>query len=139
MNQHLDHLRAAPQALNAVIGFANLVATSGLEPSLLHLINIRVSQLNDCLSCVAMHEMEAQADGETAERLGALDNWREAPFFARRERAALEWAEAVTVAAESLVPHDVYTRARDEFDEEQLVALTIAVFSVNAWSRPVVR
>lgn len=139
MNQQLDHLRAAPHALNAVIGFANLVASSGLEPGLLHLINIRVSQLNSCTSCVAMHEMEAQTAGETEERLHALDHWRETPFFARRERAALEWAEAVTLASENLVAHDVYAAACKEFDEEQLVVLTIAVFAVNAWTRPVVR
>lgn len=82
-----------------------------------------------------MHEEEAQANGEAEMRLRAVATWREAPFFTQKERIALEWTEAVALAAESLVPHNVYVAARDEFDGEQLVALTIAVYAVNTWSR----
>ena len=67
-----------------------------------------------------------------------LVKMREAPFFSHRERAALEWAEAVTVIADARVPDEVYERTTRYFDEAQIVALTMAVVATNAWNRLVI-
>ena len=82
-----------------------------------------------------MHTKEARAAGETEQRLYALSAWRETPFFSLRERAALEWTEAVTLVAETNVPDDVFERVAKEFSEEELVALTFAVVVINSWNR----
>lgn len=106
-----------------------------LEPSLLNLIDIRASQINGCAYCLDMHTKDARAAGETEQRIYTLDAWRETPFFTDRERAALEWTEAVTLVSETHVPDDVYERVKKQFNEEELVALTMAVIVINAWNR----
>ena len=77
----------------------------------------------------------ARGAGETEQRIYTLDAWRETPFFTDRERAALEWTEAVTLVAETRVPDDVYEQVRQQFSEEELVELTFAVIVINSWNR----
>ena len=61
--------------------------------------------------------------------------WRETPFYTDRERAALEWAESVTLVSETNVPDDVFERARAEFSEKELIDLTTDVVAINGWNR----
>ena len=122
-------------AAQALLNLQKAVEHSGLEHSLLELVKVRGSQINGCAYCIDMHTKDARAMGETEQRLYALDAWRETPFFSDRERAALEWAEAITRIAETHVPDDVYERVRHHFDEPQLVALTFAAIAINAWNR----
>jgi len=106
-----------------------------LEPALLNLIDIRASQINGCAYCLDMHTKDARAAGETEQRIYTLEAWRETPFFTDRERAALEWTEALTLVAETHVPDDVYERVKQQFKEDELVALTFAVMIINTWNR----
>ena len=112
-----------------------MVRESGLEVSLLELVKMRASQINGCSFCLDMHSKDARAEGETEQRLYALNAWRETPFFTGRERAALEWTEALTEIAHSHAPDDVYERARKHFSEAELVNLTTAIVSINGWNR----
>jgi AhpD family alkylhydroperoxidase len=107
----------------------------GIEPRLFHLVEIRASQINGCAYCIDMHTKEARAAGETEQRIYALDAWRETPFYSDRERAALEWTEAVTRVADTHVPDDVYKSVSAHFSEDELVALTGAVVVINSWNR----
>jgi AhpD family alkylhydroperoxidase len=119
----------------AMFNLTQAVAHSGLELSLIHLVEVRASQINGCAYCIDMHTKDARALGETEQRLYALNAWRETPFFSERERAALEWIESITRIAETQVPDDLYERVRQHFDEPQLVALTFAAVTINAWNR----
>lgn len=107
----------------------------GLEPPLLELVKMRASQINGCAFCLDMHSKDARAAGETEQRLYALDAWREAPFYSERERAALEWTEALTRVADTHVPDAIYERVSKHFDEAELVNLTFAVVAINSWNR----
>ncbi len=109
--------------------------SSGLEPSLRELVKTRASQLNGCAYCIDMHTKEARAAGETEQRLYALDAWRETPFYTDRERAALEWTEAITLIAEDHAPDELFVRVRQFFSEEELANLTLAIASINGWNR----
>jgi alkylhydroperoxidase family enzyme len=82
-----------------------------------------------------MHTQDARAEGESEQRLYALDAWRETPFFNERERAALEWTEAVTLVADTHVPDDVYERVKQHFTGQELIDLTLAITNINAWNR----
>jgi alkylhydroperoxidase family enzyme len=82
-----------------------------------------------------MHSKDLRAEGETEQRIYVLDAWREAPFYSERERAALAWAEAVTLVTDGHVPDDVFEQARKQFTETELVNLTLAVTTINAWNR----
>jgi len=111
------------------------VETSGLEHSTLELVKIRASQINGCAYCLDMHTKDARALGETEQRIYALNAWRETPFFSDRERAALEWAEALTRISIDQVPDSVYEAVKPHFSEAELVALTFALVAINGWNR----
>lgn len=129
VNQRLD-------AVRPLFALGEYIKASGLEQSLIELVQMRVSQLNGCAYCLDMHSKDARAAGETEQRLYLLQAWREAPFYTPRERAALAWCEAVTrLDPIHGVPDEVYEEARAEFGEEQLIDLNMAVIAINSWNR----
>jgi AhpD family alkylhydroperoxidase len=111
------------------------VDESGLEHSLLELVKTRVSQINGCAFCIDMHTKDARAAGETEQRLYGLSAWRESPFYTERERAALAWAEAVTNISQTHASDEEYEAARAQFDDGELVKLTMAIITINGWNR----
>jgi AhpD family alkylhydroperoxidase len=135
MTPRIDYHKADPGSATAMLALQNCVNESGLEHALLELIKLRASQINGCAYCIDMHSKEARAGGETEQRLYALDAWRETPFYSERERAALAWTEAVTLIGEGHVPEPVYVQARQQFSEQELVRLTLAVVAINGWNR----
>jgi AhpD family alkylhydroperoxidase len=125
-----------PEAIKPLLELGDYVRNSGLEQSLIELVQMRVSQLNGCAYCLDMHSKDARAAGETEQRLYLLQAWREAPFYSTRERAALAWCEAVTrLDPIHGVPDDVYEQARAEFSEDQLIDLNMVVILINGWNR----
>jgi AhpD family alkylhydroperoxidase len=133
--ERFDYMKAAPGAYRAMAGLEHYLHECGLEEGLLHLVKLRVSQVNGCAYCLDMHWKDLKAAGETEQRLYELNAWRETPFYTERERAALAWAEAVTQVAETHVPDDVYDIAHRQFSEKELADLTLAVATINAWNR----
>src|SRR5262245_15274834 len=128
MKSRIDYAKVLlPKAMQALGPTAKYVNSSGLDHRMPELVKMRTSQLNGCAYCIDMHTKDARAAGETEQRLYLLDAWREAPLYTDRERAALEWTEAVTRVADGHVPDEVFDEARDHFSEEELVNLTIAV------------
>jgi AhpD family alkylhydroperoxidase len=113
-----------------------VVQKTGLDPALVDLVNLRVSQINGCAYCLDMHSKDLRARGETEQRLYMLSAWREMPdLYNARERAALAWAEAVTRLTDQEVSDRVYEQAREEFDDKELAQLTLAVVAINGWNR----
>jgi AhpD family alkylhydroperoxidase len=96
---------------------------------------MRASQINDCAYCLDMHRKDARTAGETEQRLYGLNAWHETPYYSPRERAALEWTEALTLITEGHVPDDVYERVRQEFSEDELAHLSLAIVAINGWNR----
>jgi AhpD family alkylhydroperoxidase len=135
MTTRIDLQRLSPRATQAMLQLQKYVNDSGLEHSLLHLVKMRASQINGCAYCLDMHSKDARAAGETEQRLYALDAWRETPFYSARERAALEWTEALTLVRETHVPDGVFEAAREHFSEQELVDLSMAVVAINGWNR----
>jgi AhpD family alkylhydroperoxidase len=135
MTPRLDYQHSAPDAVRSMYGLQAHVNSSGLERPLLELVKIRASQMNRCAYCLDMHTKDARAAGETEQRINLLSAWREAPLYAPREQAALEWTEAVTEIGRAGVPDDLYRRAREHFAEKELVDLTMAVIAINGWNR----
>lgn len=136
MQARLDAPKTVPAAYAAMRELEAYVRKSSmLEPPLLELIKMRASQINGCAFCLDMHSIDARAQGESEQRLYALSAWRETPFFSGRERAALAWAESVTLVNQDHVPDEVYAEAREHFTEEELVNLTVAIIAINGWNR----
>jgi AhpD family alkylhydroperoxidase len=135
MAARLSYGKAFPEGIHALMNLGKVINSSGLEESLLGLVYTRASLLNGCAFCIDMHTKDARAAGETEQRLYALSAWRETPFFTSRERAALAWTEAITNIQAGHAGDEVYTQARGEFDETELVKLTLAVAQINTWNR----
>ena len=135
MKPRIDFTRVSPRAMQAMMGLQTYVNNSGLEHSLLELMKMRASQINGCAYCLDMHTKDALAAGETAQRLFLLDAWREAPVYSARERAALEWTEALTILHEDHVPDAAFAAVREHFSEEEVVDLSLAVVAINGWNR----
>jgi AhpD family alkylhydroperoxidase len=135
MSPRLDYKAVSPAAFKAMLGMETCVRGSGLEHSLLELVKMRVSQINGCAYCLDMHSKDARAAGETEQRLHLLAAWREAPLYSPRERAALAWAEAVTLVATNDLPDALYAQVHAEFNEKAIVDLTLAIITINGWNR----
>ncbi|HZH52772.1 MAG TPA: carboxymuconolactone decarboxylase family protein [Microvirga sp.] len=135
MTPRLDTFAAAPATMKAMLDLESKVKASGLEPSLIHLVKTRASQINGCAYCIHMHTREARADGETEERLYLLDAWRESPLYSDRERAALAWTEALTLVSQTHAPDEDYALLKAHFTDEEQVKLTLAIGAINAWNR----
>src|SRR5687767_15274243 len=126
MKPRLDFLTTTPNVVKAMYGLHKPLSQSGLEKGLLDLLYFRVSQINGCAYCLDMHSKDLRAAGETEQRLYVLEAWREAPFYSERERAALAWAEAVTLLTNKEVSDDVYEQALAQFSKQELATLTLA-------------
>lgn len=135
MQERLDYIKIAPDALKAMRGLETYVRSSGIDRTLLELIKTRASQINGCAYCIDMHTKDARAHGETEQRLYALSAWREAPFFTDKERAALAWTEALTLVAQTNAPDEVYNELRNHFTDLEIVNLSYAITTINAWNR----
>ena len=135
LTQRLALAAIAPEAVKVLRGFGGYLRSRDIDARLRNLLDIRVSQLNGCAFCLDMHCHEAREAGETQQRLDCLAAWRETDLFSAREKAALAWAEAVTLLSETHVPDDVYAGVREHFSEEELVDLTMVVVAINSWNR----
>jgi AhpD family alkylhydroperoxidase len=136
VKSRLESQNVSPVAYQAMLALETSVRRfSKIEPALLELVKMRASQINGCAYCLDMHSKDARAQGETEQRLYALNAWRETPFFSDRERAALAWTEAVTLITEGHVTDAVYAKARQHFSEEELVHLSMSVVTINGWNR----
>ena len=135
MNPRLDFTKYLMSGLGRAMLNLSSESEATLERPLLELVKIRASQINGCAYCLDMHTKDARLAGETEQRIYALNAWRETPFFTDRERAALEWTEAVTRVADTHVPDEIHQRVAAQFGEAELVALTFAVVVINSWNR----
>ena len=134
--KRLNSMENAQGALSAMYGLTGYLAKSGLEKNLLHLVEFRVSQINGCAYCLDMHSKDFRAAGESEQRLYLVSAWRESPFYSEREKAALRWAESLTLLSEGGgAPDEVFERARKQFSERKLIDLTMAVITINGFNR----
>src|SRR5436190_5668328 len=135
MNSRFDLAKVAPDGREAMLGLEAYLHRCGLEPTLLHLVKLRASQINGCAYCIDMHWKDLRAAGESEQRLYGLGAWRESPYYSDRERAALAWCEAVTLVAAGHISDTVYEEARAQLTDKELADLTVAVSVINAWNR----
>ena len=135
MKERLNYMKESPKLAHKFLEFSQAVPQESLPAGLLDLVNIRASQINGCAFCLDMHVKEAKIRGERELRLYHVSIWRESPLFSPKERAALEWTEAVTQIAGNDVPDELFERVRKDLSEKELANLTFAVATINFWNR----
>ena len=136
MKARIDLMQVDPGVMQAMFGLERQIRKAHLDESLINLVLMRASQINGCAYCLDMHSKDARAIGETEQRLYGLNAWRETPYYSARERAALEWTEALTVVNGTHPSDEVYERVREQFSENELVHLSLAIVAINGWNRP---
>lgn len=140
MTERRVHLsRSAPPAYQALAAFSKSVGAladeNGIDARLKELVQIHTSQLNGCAYCVRVHLERALKEGITADVIAQLPVWRESGVFSDRERAGLELAEAFTFIHEEGIPDEVYDRVGAILTEQEYVALSWILVSINAFNR----
>ncbi|SDE23028.1 carboxymuconolactone decarboxylase family protein [Pedobacter soli] len=132
MEKRINLFEQGMSALKPLFAMGQQLKKSSIGPTIIELVDFRVSQINACAYCLDMHSKDARANGETEQRLYGLSAWRETPYYTDRERAALAWAEAVTAAH---VTDEVYQEATAHFSELEMIELTLLVTNINTWNR----
>lgn len=135
MEARLNPYKLVPSVMQGMIDLEGRVKDGGLEHSLLELIKMRVSQINGCAFCLHMHATDARKSGETENRLYLLNAWRESSYYTDRERAALGWAESLTLISQTNAPDADYAALKAQFSDKEQVVLTLAITTINAWNR----
>lgn len=108
---------------------------AGLDRRLVELVNVRVSQLNGCATCLDVHVRDALAAGETTQRLAVLPAWRDAALFTAEERAALTLAESITTLPDARTQDRDYAEAAQALTAEQVSAVSWLAITMNAFNR----
>ena len=135
MDERINYRTAAPEGYRALGAAKKAIEASGLDHALIHLVYLRVSQINGCAYCVDLHWRDALAAGVDARKVNSVVTWEEAPFFTARERAAFAWAESLTNVATTRAPDEAYDAARAEFGDAELANLSYAIALMNAFNR----
>ncbi|WP_274628286.1 carboxymuconolactone decarboxylase family protein [Arvimicrobium flavum] len=135
MKIRMNYFAKAPGLLAKMTELDKAVEESGFDRKLLHLVKLRTSQINGCAYCVDMHVKEARRDGEAEQRIHLVSAWRESPLFSERERAALEWTEALTLLPQSRAADEFYDPLRSHFSDVEIVQLTMLIGVINTWNR----
>lgn len=126
-----------PEALQSILALNKTIENAGVPVKTLHLVHLRVSQINGCAVCLDLHGRELLGSKETNERMLTVAAWRDAPYFTPAERAALALAEAETRLCDraDAVPDDVWGEAALYYDERQLAALVLSIGVINLFNR----
>ena len=135
MTMRFNIAKDTPEIYTSLLALNAAIAETGADVRLVHLVKVRVSQINGCAFCVGMHVKEAIDDEVEQILINLLPVWRETSVFNARERAALSWAEALTLLAGAGVSDDDYDAAHAELNEQELAALTVAIGTMNLWNR----
>jgi AhpD family alkylhydroperoxidase len=135
MEQRINVFNKGANAMKALYGIGAYLSKSPIEQSVQHLVKMRASQINGCAYCLDMHAKDMRSEGESEQRIYLLNAWRETAIYTERERAALAWTEAVTELRNNDVPDDVYEMASAQFDEQELIDLTLVVTTINTYNR----
>lgn len=135
MADNVNISKLHPSAYKAQIALdaatARAATEAGLDPRLIELVKIRVSQINGCAFCLRMHTRDALSKGETTDRLAVVAAWWESQYFSEQEQAALAIAEQVTGLD---VPARRSWEAGSLTDEQQSAVMWLAI-SINTWNR----
>jgi AhpD family alkylhydroperoxidase len=134
MKQRINTYELAGDAVAKLVGL-NESLTASFDHKLRHIIDIRVSLMNQCHFCLQMHTKEALKDGDTQERVDALKHWQNSDLFDAREKAALAWSDVLTRAGSQSEIVALLADLEVHFDKSEIAYLTFVVAHINAWNR----
>jgi len=125
-----------PPGLRALGGVYTYIVNSGLPKALIDLVFLRASQINGCAYCIDMHSRDLLKGGIAVEKMMLVSAWREAgDIFTDKEKAALQWAEAITLISETHAPDEAFAAVSAQFQPKEISDLTLAIGVINTYNR----
>lgn len=126
----------APEGAKALYGIHHYITKgTNLPEEMIHMVFLRVSQINGCAHCVDLHTRDLLKT-MPLDKVVLLPVWAEVPhLFSETYRAALAWAEEVTLVSETHASDEAYAAASAVFEPKDLVDLTIVIAAMNAFNR----
>ncbi|MEP5934550.1 MAG: carboxymuconolactone decarboxylase family protein [Winogradskyella arenosi] len=118
-----------------LMGIENYIKKSTLDLQLLELMRLRVAQINKCAYCIDMHYKELKDTGETELRISTISVWNETSFFTEKEKAVLQFTEALTEINKKDISDEIFNSLTKFFDTEEICNLTFAISQLNTWTR----
>ncbi len=136
MTQRVNYVQLLGKEVHHLMALEGALEKSGLPLNMLEILKLRASIINGCAFCVRMHMQRLRQQGEKEERIDLVSAWREAPCFSEKERAALEYTEALTTISKTQeISNELFEKVRNYFNEQELVYLTLNVGLINTWNR----
>ena len=136
MSERIDFHSAAPAGMKALGGVYSYLAQTDLPLTLLELLFLRISQINGCAYCIDLHTKALNKAGMGWDKIVLTSVWQESgTLFSDKEKAALYWAECLTLIAQQGAPDDRYTALKAHFSEKEIVDLNIAIGLMNTYNR----
>ncbi|MBT2622892.1 carboxymuconolactone decarboxylase family protein [Chryseobacterium sp. ISL-6] len=135
MSQRINAFAMGNKAVNALHTMGYHVENSSIDNAFLELLYFRVSQMNGCAFCLDMHSKQLRAKGETEQRIFLVSAWRECSFYTEKEKAALLWAESLTILNGKEISNEIYSEVSQHFSETEMVDLTMAIIAINSYNR----
>ena len=130
----IDYQSLAPKSLKALFTLSQTFGASSLGRRLIDLVQLRVSQINGCAFCIDMHWADLLKQDVNPRHVNAVAGWREAPFFSPRERAALNWAEAVTAIPQRDAIDADFAELKAQFSDTEIAELGFVIGTINFWN-----
>ena len=114
--------------------FEAILTTGSLTTALKELVIVRTSQLNHCEYCLDSHSKLARKLGWSADQLAALPNSAASPLFTDAEKAALHFAEKMTLDSTNFSDAE-FSALRAHYSEGEIVELVAAIGIFNYFNR----
>jgi len=135
IKQRLKYSELSPAPYKGMLNALSGLEKGSLDKTLIELMFMRVSQINGCAYCLDMHGKALRENGTSNAKLDTLAGWRVGHEFSEAERAALEWAEAVTLIAATGAPDSAFEALKAHFSDVEISDLTFAISIMNAFNR----
>jgi AhpD family alkylhydroperoxidase len=136
MTPRLDYQKLSAAGLRALGGVYMYIVNSGLLKTLIDLVFLRASQINGCAYCIDLHARDRMKGGLPVDKVMLVQAWREAgELFTAQEKAALQWAETVTLVSETHAPDEAFAAVSAEFQPKEISDLTLAIGVINTYNR----
>lgn len=135
IKQRLKYSELSPAPYKGMVTALMALEKGALDKATIELMFMRVSQINGCAYCLDMHGKTLRESGVDNAKLDQLAGWRVSHAFNDRERAALEWADSVTLIAATGAPDSAFEALQAHFSEAEIADLTFAISIMNAFNR----
>ena len=134
-NLRMKYFDLSPELMSGFRAVKVALEKSVVEQNLIELVYLRVSQINGCAYCLNLHTNSLLKAGETQRRISEVAGWRVSDQFSKKEQAALNWAEQLTLISTSHADDEAFELLKKFFNDKEISDLTFAISLMNGMNR----